>query len=315
MRGTGTAETLVFHSAHDPVDAWREAIQSVLPDVAVRTAAEIRPDDRVRYALVWKPPAGFFAAYPDLRLITTLGAGADALVQRDDLPDIPIARLSDPDMARMMAQYVLFAVLRYARDMPAFEAAQRERRWHYVHPREAREISVGVLGLGELGGAAAIEFARQGYDVRGWSRTPKALPGVRSVAGLEALDGFLAECEILVVMLPLTPATRTILDAGRFAAMRPGAKIINVARGAVLDEAALVAALASGHLGHATLDVFQSEPLDADHPLWTMPNVLITPHIASVPIPASAARQVAENIARLRSGQPIIHAIDRAKGY
>ena len=308
-------ETLVFASTADPVEPWRQALDSLLPDLRVRTPEEIGPDDDVRYALVWKPPAGFFARHPTLRLVTILGAGADALVGRDDLPDVPVTRLSDPEMARMMAHYVLFAVLRYARDIPAFEAAQRAGRWHYVHPREAREIRVGVLGLGELGGAAALELARLGFTVSGWSRGPKDLPGITCHAGLGALRPFLAQTEILVVMLPLTPETRRLLGAGELAALPRGAKLVNVSRGAVIDEAALVAALGSGHLGGATLDVFETEPLPEGHALWGMENVLVTPHLASVAIPASAARQVADNIRRVRAGQPPEHRVDLARGY
>ncbi|WP_375464569.1 2-hydroxyacid dehydrogenase [uncultured Methylobacterium sp.] len=307
-------ETLVFASAVDPIGPWRDTIEAILPDVCVRAPDAAEPG-AVRYALIWKPPHGFFARYPALRLVTILGAGADALAGRDDLPDVPITRLSDPEMARMMSHYVLFAVLRYARDIPAFDVAQREARWHYVHPREAREIRVGVLGLGELGGAAAIELARQGFSVRGWARSQKHLPDVACYTGREALDAFLAEIEILVVMLPLTPETRGLLGPGELAALPAGAKLINVARGAIVDEAALVDALASGRLGGATLDVFAREPLDRDHPLWTLPNVLITPHLASVAIPASAARQVADNIVRVRHGLAPLHRIDLARGY
>lgn len=308
-------ETLVFASAVDPVEPWRAALEAELPDLAVRTPEAIGPEDDVRYALVWKPPAGFFARHPSLRLVTILGAGADALAGRDDLPAVPVTRLSDPEMARMMAHYVLFAVLRYARDIPAFEAAQRQGRWHYVHPREAREIRVGVLGLGELGGAAALELARQGFTVSGWSRTPKDLPGIACHAGQEALIPFLRQTEILVVMLPLTPQTRRLLGAAEIAALPAGAKLVNVSRGAVIDEPALVAALASGHLAGATLDVFETEPLPEGHALWGMESVLVTPHLASVAIPASAARQVAENIRRVRRGEPPEQRVDLTRGY
>lgn len=308
-------ETLVFFSEFDPIDPWRAAIESALPDVAVKPPDAIGPDDDVRYALVWKPPVGFFDAYPELRLVTILGAGADALAGRTDLPPVPVARLSDPQMGRMMAQYVLFAVLRYARDIPVFEAAQRESRWHYVHPREPREVKVGILGLGELGAIAASELARQGFGVKGWSRNPKTLPGVASVFGPDALPGFLAECEIVVVMLPLTPDTRALIGADELARLPKGAKLVNVSRGAVVDEDALVAALRSGHLGGATLDVFAKEPLASDHPLWRQPGVLVTPHLASVAIPGSAGRQVAENIARVRAGEAPCHVIDLARGY
>ena len=308
-------ETLVFASAVDPVEPWRAALEALVPDLRVRTPEEIGPRDDVRYALVWKPPAGFFARHPALQLITILGAGADALAGRDDLPDVPVARLSDPAMAQMMTHYVLFAVLRYARDIPTFEAAQRAGRWHYVHPREARDIRVGVLGLGELGGAAALELARQGFSVAGWARTPKALAGVACHAGEDALSPFLARSDILVVMLPLTPRTRRLIGAAALAALPRGARLVNVSRGAVIDEAALVAALRSGQLGGATLDVFETEPLAQGHALWGMENVLVTPHLASVAIPASAAAQVADNIRRVRTGRAPEHRVDLARGY
>ncbi|QCI67310.1 2-hydroxyacid dehydrogenase [Phreatobacter stygius] len=308
-------ETIVFSSAVDPIAPWREGLEAALPDVALRAPPELSADDDVRYALVWKPPEGFFAAYPKLRLITILGVGADALAGRTDLPDVPIARLSDPAMAQMMASYILFAVLRYARDIDVFEAAQRDRRWHYVHPREARLTRVGVLGLGELGGVAATELARLGFDISGWSRSPKTLPGVRTTSGIDALDAFLAETDILVVMLPLTGQTHHLLDARRLALLPAGAKLINASRGAVVDEPAMIQALVSGQLGGATLDVFEREPLPTDHPLWTLPNVLITPHLASVALPASAAAQIAANIRRLRSGEPVRHRVDLTRGY
>ena len=309
------SETLVFSSPVDPIEPWREALQALLPDVIVRTPEEIGPNDLVRYALVWKPPAGFFGRYPNLRLVTILGAGADALAGRADLPSIPLTRLSDPEMARMMTHYVLFAVLRYARDIPTFEAAQRAGRWHYVHPREARSVRVGILGLGELGGAAALELARQGFAVEGWSRRPKSLAGVVCHAGADALGPFLARADILVVMLPLTPRTHHLLGPSQLAALPKGANIVNVSRGAIIEEAALLAALQSNHLSGATLDVFQTEPLAQDHPFWTMTNVLVTPHLASVAIPGSAARQVADNIIRVRTGEAPAHAIDVTQGY
>lgn len=309
------AETLVFFSDVDPIGPWRDALAAADPALLVRTPDEIGAAETVRYALVWKPPLGFFARYPDLGLITILGAGADALAGRPDLPPVPIARISDPEMARMMCQYVLFAVLRHARDIPAFEQAQRERRWHYIHPRPAGRIPVGVLGLGELGAAAAIALARQSFPVRGWSRSPKSIDGVTTLSGEPGLAEVLAESEIVVVMLPLTAATRHLLDAGRLAAMRKGAKLVNVSRGAIVDEEALVRSLASGHLGGATLDVFEREPLAPGHPLWAMPNVLITPHLASVAIPHSAAKQIADNIARTRQGLPIGQRVDLDRGY
>jgi glyoxylate/hydroxypyruvate reductase A len=210
---------------------------------------------------------------------------------------------------------VLFAVLRYARDIPAFERAQRERRWHYLHPRLPSSMRVGVLGLGELGACAALELARQGFDVRGWSRSEKQLDTVTCVHGLERLDGFLASSDILVVMLPLTAQTRGLLNAERLARLPAGSSLINVSRGAVIDQQALTAALATGRLGAATLDVFDREPLPPEDPLWALDNVLITPHMASIAIPATAAAQIAENIRRLNQGEPVLHRVDPDRGY
>lgn len=307
--------TLVFYSEFDSFEEWSALLAPYLPGVTICRAETVQKPDEVHYALAWKPPRGFFAPYRNLRLLVNLGAGVDSLVGRNDLPDIPIIRLSDPDMARMMASYVLFAVLRYARDIPAFERAQRERRWRYLHPRAPAGIRVGVLGLGELGAYAARELARQGFDVRGWSRSKKEIAGIRCSSGLASLDDFLSQSDILVVMLPLTPHTTSLLSAERLARLPQGAALINVSRGAIVDQAALTDALRSGQIAEATLDVFDREPLPPHDPLWQMDNVLITPHLASVAIPTSAARQVAENIQRAARGEPVTNQVFPERGY
>lgn len=308
-----TTEITVFYSAFDHFETWRDALAA--KGIDLRKAETISDPAKVRHALVWKPPHGFFAQYPQLALVINLGAGVDALVGRDDLPDVPITRLSDPKMARMMAGYVLFAVMRHARDIPSFERAQRAGRWHYLHPRDPETISVGVLGLGELGLAAALECARQGFRVCGWSNTLKSVDGIETFAGLPALADVLASSDIVVCMLPQTPQTRGLLDAGRLMQMKRGAAFINVSRGSIVDEAALIDALRSGHIAEATLDVFATEPLPADSPLWAMENVLVTPHLASVALPASAAQQIGENVRRLRTGEPLLSRIEPSRGY
>jgi len=310
-----TRDAVVFYSQFDDPEAWRKALQAELPDLTFYVAPEIADANTVRHALVWKQPAGFFAAFPNLALVVNLGAGVDSLVARDDLPDVPISRLSDDGMVSLMTSYVLFAVIRYARDIPAFERAQRRREWHYIHPRDLSATKVGVLGLGELGAASAAALAQVGLDVTGWARSAKTIPGVRCVAGRTALDAVIAQSEILVVLLPLTPDTRGLIGARELGLMPRGAKLINAARGALIDEAALVASLRSGHLAEATLDAFAVEPLPKEHPLWGFENVLITPHLASITVPERAARDVAESIRRVRAGKPPLHAVDRARGY
>lgn len=308
--------SLVYYSEVDPPRPWVEALRAADPALEVRVFPECGPEDAVEAALAWKAPPGFYRRFPNLRLIVNLGAGVDDIVRDPTLPEgIPITRISDPEMARMMAQYVLTAVMRHFRDFGRFERARAERRWAYVLPRETRECTVGVLGLGQLGAAAAAELARQGLRVLGWSRTPKALAGVECHAGIEALPGLLAQCEICVLLLPLTPETENLMSAERFAQLPRGAKFVSCGRGRTVDEAALVEALRSGHIAEATLDVFHAEPLAAEHPLWTFPQVLITPHLASVAIPRTAARQIADNLARVRRGEPALHQIDRRRGY
>jgi glyoxylate/hydroxypyruvate reductase A len=308
-------EALVFYSKHDDPVAWQRALGAELPDLEFRVAPGLGDPADVRYVLAWQPPAGFFAPFRNLALVVNLGSGVDALVGRDDLPEVPISRLSDRGMVQLMTSYVLFAVIRHARDIPAFERAQRRGEWHYIHPRPLSAFRVGVLGLGELGGAAAEALVRAGFDVRGWARTPKTIPGVRCAAGLDTLDGFLADSDIVVLMLPLTPHTRGLLDARRLGLLPRGAGLVNVSRGAIIDEPALLDALSSRRIAEATLDAFTVEPLPAEHPFWRMDNVLITPHLASITVPEDAARDVAESIRRVRAGAEPLHRIDPRRGY
>ncbi|MCF6367290.1 2-hydroxyacid dehydrogenase [Rhizobium halophilum] len=308
-----TGSYMVFYSAFDDFQAWREALES--EGVELCRSEDIADADNVRSALVWKPPQGFFQGFRNLQLVVNLGAGVDALVGRNDLPDVPITRLSDPRMARMMAGFVLFAVTRYARDIPQFEKAQRERRWHYIHPKDPADITVGVLGLGELGLESAREVARQGYRVLGWSRTQKSVEGISCSSGPDALVSVLSQSDIVVCMLPRTPETDGLLDAAMFRSMKQGAFFINVSRGSIVDEPALIAALQSGWLGGATLDVFAKEPLSPDSPLWTMENVLITPHLASIALPSSAAMQIGENVRRIARNEAVLSRIDPKRGY
>ncbi len=303
---------VAFHSEHDDPVAWERALRAHLPELELRVGG---PPEGVVAALAWKPPPGFFAGFRDLRLVVNLGAGVDALVARDDLPPLPISRLNDPGMVKLMCSYVTYAVTRYARDFHQFERAQRAGEWRYIHPRALHTHRVSVLGLGELGGAAAAALAAMGYAVTGWARTPKVIPGVRCLHGEAGFATALADADTLVMLLPLTPSTRGLIGAAELARMPRGANLINVARGALLDEAALLDALRSGHIAEATLDVFQQSPLPAGHPFWAMENVRITPHLASITIPEAAAADVAESIRRVLRGEPPLHQVDPARGY
>ncbi len=306
---------LMFLSPDDPAELWRDELLARMPGLEIRIWPEVGDPAAIDLALVWRPPPGELARYPNLKAILSLGAGIEGLIADPTVPDVPIARMVDPSLARTMIEYVLLAVLRHHREFDRFERAQRARRWAYRFPPQAAERRIGIMGLGELGAAVARRLVAHGFAVFGWSRTPKALPGVTSYAGRSELHAFLHQVDILVCLLPLTAETGGILDAETFASLPHGACVINVARGAHLVEADLIAALDAGHLGGATLDVFQTEPLPPESPLWAHPKVLVTPHVASYSLPATAAEGVVENIRRARAGQPLRHQVDRARGY
>lgn len=305
---------LVFYSEFDDPQEWRDVLKSELPSLDFRVYPDIGDPAEVRYVLAWKPFPGFFAPFPNLALVTNLGAGIDSLAGRSDLPDVPIARLSDEGMIALMKSYVLFSVIRYARDIPSFEEAKRVAEWRYIHPRPLHRIKVGIMGLGHLGSAVASALANLGFDVLGWDHEEKSIPGVRCLFG-DARKEFLSQVEILVNMLPLTPQTKGLIDWHVFHALPQGAKFINASRGPVVDEPALIEALRSGQIGGATLDVFWTEPLPANHPFWQMDNVLITPHLASITVPETAARDVAENIRRVHEGKEPLHLVNPSRGY
>ncbi len=307
---------LLFYSQFDDPDEWSGHLKRLMPDLDVRVWPAVGNTADIEAALVWKAPPGELAKCPNLKLIVNLGAGVDAIVADRSIPaGIPIVRIADPEMSRMMGQFVLLAVLRHHRNLVAFQKAQRERRWQYVHPKETRETTVGIMGLGHLGAVAAAELVHQGFTVRGWSRTPKALQGVQSFHGEAGLAPFLEGLNVLVVMLPFTPQTDGMVDAAVFDRLPQGACFVSVGRGRTVDEDALVAALRSGRIAEATLDVFREEPLPRAHPLYGFEQVLVTPHLASVAIPRSAAEQVVENIRRVRAGQPLLNRVDPQRGY
>lgn len=306
---------LVFYSEFDDPEEWRAALLAQMPDLDFRVWPDIGNPDEVRTVFAWLPPKGFFSQFRNLTQVINLGAGVDALVGRDDLPDLPISRLSDPGMVRLMCSYVAFGVLRFARDMDDFEAAKKRRAWHYIHPRPLHRIRVGVIGLGALGASVARAIADLGFAVTGWDIAPKALPNVTCLSGEAGRLQVLGGSEIVVNMLPLTPQTRGALDAAAFGAMAQGTKFINASRGAVVVERDLIAALQSGHLGGALLDVFETEPLPQDHPFWDMDNVFITPHLASITVPETAARDVAESIRRVARGEAPLNQINPRNGF
>lgn len=308
--------TVLFYSLSLDPSAWRDALAARVPGLDFRVHPEIGRGEEVEVLLAWKPPAGTFARLPNLKLIYCTGAGVDQLFADPELPaGVPILRIVDHRQADDMCGYVLGAVLHHHRELDFYAEMQRQGRWEKRPHRYITSSRVGVMGLGALGGAAARRIAACGFATAGWSRSRREIEGVDCFAGAAELDAFLARTDILVCLLPLTPDTTDILNAGLFARLPAGASVINVGRGPHLVDQDLIDALDSGHLAGATLDVFRREPLPADHPFWRHPRVRVTPHLASLADADSVVEQIADNLRRLQDGRPLLNQVDRAAGY
>ena len=305
----------LYHSGDDP-ERWRQAFEDCAPNLEMRVLPEIGEAADIVAALVWRPPSGLLASLPNLKLIHSKGAGIDHLSSDPDLPaGIPVVRLVDRSARLLMTQYVVHAALTHHRLMDYYAAAEAEGRWHQLPPPDTELTTVTVLGLGAMGADAARMLGALGFRVIGWSRRPKDISGVECVHGAEALPSVLGQSQILVCLLALTEETRGIINAGTLAALPQGAYVINPARGAHVVDEDLLAALDSGHVAGAALDVFHREPLAPEHRFWNHPKVIVTPHISADAVPRTAAEQVAENIRRAIAGEPLLNPVDVARGY
>lgn len=301
-------------------EAWWHALRETAPECHWWRDDAPYPREAIDVAVVANPEPGTLAALPRLRLVQSLWAGVEKLLADASIPpQLPLARMVDPAMNAAMAETALWAVLSLHRGFFAYAAQQRAAQWRAHAQRRADEVAVLVLGLGQMGSAVAARLVAQGYRVNAWRATRAAErpapPGVGVLAGTEALNALLPATEIVVNLLPLTAATRGLLDAPFFATLPRGASVVNLARGAHLVEADLLAALDSGHLHHAVLDVFQQEPLPPGHRFWQHPRVTLLPHAAALTDARSAAQGVAANLRALRDGAPLAHRVDRVRGY
>ena len=312
---TASPAILFVSQADDPL-AWRRAIETRLPGIAFHVWPEVGDPAAIVAAMVWRYPPGGLRRFPNLKLICSLGAGVDHIVSDPDLPQgVKLVRVVDPDLTREMSEYVLMAVLRYHRQLPEYERLQREGRWRRLAQTPTSERRIGILGLGVLGRDAGAKLAALGFPVAGWTRRARAVSDIEVFAGETQLPAFLAATRILVCLLPLTPATAGIINARTLAQLPSGAFVINAARGGHVVDADLIAALESGHINGATLDVFAPEPLPEDHPYWRHERVTITPHVASLTNPDTAADQIAENIRRHLAGEKLLNLVDLGAGY
>ena len=300
---------------------WRERFMRVCPERAVA----LIPDDAieaasVRYAAVWKPRPGALSDYPNLEIIFNLGAGVDAVMADLTLPPVPLVRVAVDDLTRRMTEYIVMHVLMHHRRQNYYADSQRNKIWAPKLQWAARDLRVGVMGLGVLGRDGAEVLARIGFDVAGWSSTWKSIPGIRCFAGESQLGEFLGRTDVLVCLLPLTPQTRGILNRATFGKLARDGKlggpvIINAGRGGLQNEDDLLAALDDGTLVGATLDVFAAEPLPPESPFWSHPKVTLSPHNAADTDPDAISLYVAEQIARHERGEPLQNVVDRGAGY
>jgi glyoxylate/hydroxypyruvate reductase A len=294
---------------------WKSVFAEREPDLPFLIWPERGDPEKVRYIAAWLPPDDLATAYPHLEVLFSVGAGVDQLDLTQVPPHVRVVRMVDPGVPEMMSEFVTTAVMALHCDVLAHRKNQELREWRPLPPRAVSSRRVGVMGLGRLGARSCQKLAGLGFDVAGWSRSRHEIDGVKIFAGEVGFDAFLARTDILVCLLPLTEATQGILGDALFARLPKGAMIVNAGRGGHLDEAALIAALDSGHLAGAVLDVTSEEPLPAQSPLWSHPGILITPHIASFAEAGTSVEVILKNIALLRAGQEPIGLVDRTRGY
>lgn len=296
---------------------WVEALASQLPDARVYGIDEQVPGaPGADYAIGWNPDRAFFAAHPSLRAFFATSAGVDALLGGAALPDsLPLVRIEDGGMATQMAEYCLHEAIRLQRRFGDYEVQQREEVWRTLETEPKAAWPVGVFGLGAIGANIARVLSQAGFPVRGYARSPKRIDGVECFDEGHGLRPFLEGTRLLVVVAPRTPDTEQLFDARKLSWLMPGAWLVNIARGALVDEAALLAAIDGGRLAGATLDVVATEPLPPGHPFWQHRGIRLTPHVSGITQIDESARQIAGKIAALERGEPVTGLVDRSRGY
>lgn len=298
---------------------WKEGLEAEFRKAGLNVSVETDPDSNnpedIKMAVVWKHKPEWLYRYPNLQVVSSMGAGVDHIIADEKLPqDWKIVRIVDPHLTQSMSNYLLAGVLNYHKKLWELKGKQEKKEWAHSNEPE-RPVVAGILGMGELGADIAKKLSALGFQVCGYSNSKKDIPGVKSFAGEQELAGFLQEINVLICLLPLNTHTKGFLNRELFEQCRRGTFLINVARGEHLAEEDLLWAIEHGRISGAMLDVFHQEPLPKDHPFWNHPDILITPHIASVTLADAAIPQIAENYQRILSGEKLINQIDRLKGY
>lgn len=308
--------SLLFVAPDRNLSAWEKHIHRIDPNIEIDIWPAIKNKDRVQFAVCWNQPKHLLDSFPNLKAVSSLGAGVDHLLSDESLPEsIEVARIVSSSLVQQMKEYVLGAVINIQRNMPQYIRQSDQGKWKIHHHELSENLRIGIMGLGAMGRPVAGQLAKTGYQVAGWTRSRKELEDIECFAGPDELSDFLSDINILVCLLPLTDATRDILDLDIFKELPSDAWIINAARGEHLVDEDLIYALDSNLLQGAWLDVFKEEPLPDKHAFWNRSNIIITPHIASITQPAEAAEQIVENYKRALSGMNLRNAVDKKKGY
>ncbi len=297
-------------------EKWAAGLAARLPEAEVTLWTDATPPCEAEYVACVVPPAALFERVRGVRAVFNLAAGVEALLAVPTLDAaLPVFRIEDGGMAEQMADYCTYAVLRWFRQFDRYEEQDDRAEWLQHAPRFKRDFPVGVMGLGEMGGAVAQRLAALGFPVHGWSASGRGPAGITLHAGADALPGFLAGVRVAIVTLPLTEATRGILDRERLAQLPRGAYVVNVGRGPLVDERALLEAVESGHIAGALLDVFDTEPLPERHPYWQEPRIDVTPHVSAITLREESLAQIADKIRRFHRGETPTGRVDRRRGY
>lgn len=305
---------LVFIGRGHDLSTLGPSIVSVAPELQILPFGSPDACD-AEVAICWDPPRGALRTLPKLRLVHAIAAGVDNILSDPDYPAVPLCRVVDVAQAQGMTEFVLWGVLHFHRQFDWVQANQRNARWITPTQYAANDRAVGVMGLGELGARVANDLAGLGFRVRGWSRSKKELPGIETFAGPDDLGNFLDGLDILICLLPLTHETKGLLNKDVLRRLPRGSKLIHAGRGEHLVVEDLLEVLSDGHLSGAIVDVFPREPLPADDPVWRVPNLIVTPHMASISSSDTIGRQIAQNVRRLLRGEALLNQVDVERGF
>lgn len=300
----------------DFVTARYEALRARAPELNIITDLPPDGDTDVNALFAFRLPAGVAPRLPALQLAASVGAGADGIISAPDLPaNVRVTRAVEPGLGLSMAQFVAMQILRKFRSLPTMERQHAAGEWKRLPVPDARQVTVGIMGLGSIGSVVADVVAALGFNVIGWTRSDARASKVPVFVGERQMDAFLEKCDFLVCLLPITPQTTGLLDRSRLSKLPKGSFVVNVARGGIVSEKDLLGLVNEGHLSGAAFDVFATEPLPPDHPFWAHEKILVTPHIAAQPSAGPVVEQFLENLKRLSSGEPLLNEVDRTLGY